>query len=502
MTQVLAIDQGTTNSKAVLVEDGGVVRAVGSAPLRVAHPRPGWVEQDAEQLWSSVLTAIDRCLSSVDPAGIDLAAVALSTQRESVVAWHRRTGRPFGPVMGWQDVRTAGWCRDRTGPDQDELVRRRTGLRIDPMFSAPKMRWLLREAAVGVAPEDVCVGTVDSWLVWRLTAGERHVTEAGNASRTLLFDIVDLAWSPALLELFEVPAAVLPRVLRSDGDFGVCRSTPGVPDGVPITAVMADSHAALFGHGCTTVGTAKATYGTGTSVMTPTASFVAGSSPVPSTLAWLTEAPTYAREGNILSSGATLAWAARLLGGSVPDLLARAVTVEDAGAVTLIPAFTGLGAPHWDREVRGVLTQLDPDSDPARIARAAVDAVAHQVCDVVDIIDDDPTGPLASIRADGGLTASALVMQTQADLLGRPVEVADLPEVSALGAADLARGRIGGTPSPRSTGRVFEPAIDDRARAERRDRWREQVRWLRSAPRPEATSLRRLGSGSPAREGQ
>ncbi|MET1006136.1 MAG: FGGY family carbohydrate kinase, partial [Propionibacteriaceae bacterium] len=338
MTQVLSIDQGTTNSKAVLVDDGGVVRAVASAPVGVTHPRPGWVEQDAELIWTSVLTAIERCLSVVDPADLDLTSVALSTQRESVVAWDRRTGRPLGPVIGWQDVRTAEWCRDRTGPADDELVRARTGLRIDAMFSAPKIGWLLREVASGTSSTDVCVGTVDSWLIWRLTAGERHVTEAGNASRTLLYDIVDLGWSPALLELFGVPADVLPQVLRSDGDFGVCRSVPGIRDGVPITAVLADSHAALYGHGCTEVGTAKATYGTGTSVMTPTASFVAGSSPVPSTLAWLTETPTYAREGNILSSGATLAWAARLLGGSVSDLLARAATVGDAGAVTLVPA--------------------------------------------------------------------------------------------------------------------------------------------------------------------
>ena len=483
MTQILAIDQGTTNSKALLVDDGGVVRAVGSAPVEVTHPRAGWVEQDAELLWSSVLIAIERCLSFVDTADLDLAAVALSTQRESVVAWDRRTGRPLGPVIGWQDVRTAAWCRDRTGPDDDELVRGRTGLRIDAMFSAPKIGWLLRESAAGVSPADVCVGTVDSWLIWRLTGGDRHVTEAGNASRTLLYDIVDLAWSPALLELFGVPAVVLPEVLRSDGDFGVCHSVPGIRDGVPITAVLADSHAALFGHGCTEIGTAKATYGTGTSVMTPTASFVAGSSPVPSTLAWLTETPTYAREGNILSSGAALAWAARLLGGSVSDLLARAATVGDAGAVTLVPAFTGLGAPHWDREVRGAITRLDPDSDPARIARAAVDAVAHQVCDIVEIVDGEATTPLASIRADGGMTSSDLVMQTQADLLGRPVEVADLPEVSALGVADLARRRIGGAPTPRATGRVFEPMIDDRTRGARRDHWREQVRRLRSAPR-------------------
>ena len=297
-------------------------------------------------------------------------------------------------MIGWQDVRTAEWCRDRTGPGDDELVRGRTGLRIDAMFSAPKIGWLLRESAAGAASGDVCVGTVDSWLVWRLTAGERHVTEAGNASRTLLYDIVDLAWSPALLELFDVPAAVLPEVLRSDGDFGVCRSVPGLPDGVPITAVLADSHAALFGHGCTEVGTAKATYGTGTSVMTPTAVVRGRLLPRPVHAGLAHRDPDVRPRGQhpVVRGDPGLGGPAAG-SASVPDLLALAATVEDAGAVTLVPAFTGLGAPHWDREVRGVLTQLDPDSDPARVARAAVDAVAHQVCDIVEIIDDESTAP-------------------------------------------------------------------------------------------------------------
>lgn len=482
---VLAIDQGTTNSKAVLVDEAGMVRAVGSAPVGVRHPRPGWVEQDPELVWHSVLTAVTRCLSSVDPEALDLAGVALSTQRESVVAWERRTGRPLGPVIGWQDVRTADWCRDHTGPAEDDETRRRTGLRIDAMFSAPKIAWLLHEAATGTAASDVCVGTIDSWLIWRLTSGARHATEAGNASRTLLYDVVDLAWSPSLLEIFRIPAGVLPEVQPSDGDFGVCRSVPGIRDGTPIAAVLADSHAALYGQGCTETGTGKATYGTGSSVMTPTDTFVPGFSSVPSTLAWLTDAPRYAREGNILSSGATLAWTARLLGTDVPGLLDRAASVPDAGGVTLVPAFTGLGAPHWDREIRGVITGLTPDADPARLAHAAAEAVAHQVCDIVDVIDEDSAVPLHRLRADGGATASDLVMQIQADLLGRPVEVADLPEISALGVADLARRRLGGTPRIPSISRTFRPQLADGVRAARRDRWRENVAWLRSGRRPD-----------------
>ena len=483
MTHLLAIDQGTTNTKAVLVADDGTVRATGTAPMGVSYPRPGWVEQDPELLWGSVLTAIQRCLEHAPAARGDLAGIALSTQRESVLTWHRRTGRPLGPVIGWQDVRTADWCRDRTTADDDALVRSRTGLRIDAMFSAPKIGWLLRgAAAASVTPGDVCAGTVDSWLVYRLTGGRRHVIEAGNASRTLLYDVVDLAWSQALLTLFDVPAAVLPQVQPSDGDFGSTRELPGLSDGIPVLAVLADSHAALFGQGCREVGTAKATYGTGTSVISPTAAFVPGFSPVPSTLAWLTEAPTYAREGNILASGATLAWTAKLLQLSVPELLELAATVTSAGAVTLLPAFTGLGAPHWDRDVRAVITQLDPDTDRAHLARAAVDAVAHQVCDIVDVIDADSPATLASLRADGGATASPLLMQTQADLLGRPVEVADVPEVSALGVADLAWRRLGTPPPARPAGRVVVPTLDPATRTARRAHWRQEVQWLRSRP--------------------
>ena len=484
MTQVLAIDQGTTNTKAVLVGPDGTVQASGSAPVAVSHRQPGWVEQDPDQLWSSVLTAVRDCLAQAGDVG-DPAGVALSTQRESVLAWHRRTGRPLGPVIGWQDVRTADWCRDHTTAADDTLVRSRTGLRIDAMFSAPKIGWLLREGeAASVAAGEVCVGTIDSWLVYRLTSGHRHVVEAGNASRTLLYDVVDLAWSPTLLALFDIPASVLPQVQPSDGDFGTVLGVPGLRDGLPVLAVLADSHAALYGQGGTTMGMTKATYGTGTSVMTPTAAFVPGFSPVPSTLAWLTDGPTYAREGNILSSGATLAWIAKLLRLTIPELLHLAGTVASAGPVTLVPAFTGLGAPHWDRAVRGAITQLHPDATPAHVARAAVDAVAHQVCDIIDVVDTDSPTPLTTLRADGGATASDLLMQTQADLLGRPVEVADLPELSALGVAALAQHRLGHTPPDREPGRIVPPALDPESRAARRDHWRQEVKWLRSRPRP------------------
>jgi glycerol kinase len=452
---VLAIDQGTTNSKAVLVDAEGCVLGTGSSPVALSSPRPGWVEQDADDLWQSVLRATSACLTSAPT--VELAGIALSTQRESVVGWSR-SGEPVGPVLGWQDVRTAEWCA-RLPASVDELVRRRTGLRVDAMFSAPKMRWLLDRS-------DALVGTVDTWLIHKLTGCREHLTEAGNASRTLLFDVRQLDWSPELLEAFGVPRSALPDVRRSDAGFGVTAGVPGLPDGIPIIAVLADSHAAMYGQGCTQTGMVKATYGTGSSVMTPVDGFVESGC----TLAWLTDHPVYALEGNIVSSGAALAWTADLLG--LPDvgaLVALAATVPSAEGVVLVPAFTGLGAPHWDREARASLTGMSSSTTRAHIARAAVDAVAHQICDITDTIP----GTLTNLRADGGATVSDLLMQTQADLLGHPVEAADAPEISALGAAELAWSTLGEPTgwSKHRAYRTYNPTLPASARTQLRTAW-------------------------------
>lgn len=462
---VLAVDQGTTNSKAALVTPDGHVLATASAPVGLSTPRPGWVEQDAEDLWQSVLTAITNCLTS---AAVEVVAIALSTQRESVVGWNR-SGEPVGPVLGWQDVRTAEWCAQLPS-SVDDLVRRRTGLRVDAMFSAPKMRWLLNQS-------DAYVGTVDAWLIHRLTGCQEHLTEAGNASRTLLYDTIELDWSTELLEAFNVPRAALPDVRPSNAGFGVTKGVPGLADGIPIVAVLADSHAAMYGQGCTQAGMAKATYGTGTSVMTPVAGFV----PSGCTLAWLTDQPVYALEGNIVSSGAALAWTADLLG--LPDvgaLTALAATVPSTEGVVLVPAFAGLGAPHWDREARAALTGMSSSTTRAHIARAAVDAVAHQICDITDTIP----GTLSSLRADGGATVSDLIMQTQADLLGHPVEAADVPEISALGVAELAWTTLGETTgwAGKRSFRTFEPGPDAGDRGRRRAEWAQAVASVRVRP--------------------
>jgi glycerol kinase len=479
---VLAVDQGTTNSKALLIDALGRVSSWGSAPVGVTAPAPGWVEQDAERIWASVLEAIARCLNGHEAT---IVGVCLSTQRESVVGWRASTGEPVGPLLGWQDRRTAGWCESSFDRAADTTVRSRTGLRIDAMFSAPKIRWLLDHLPVGTPVRDVLVGTVDSWLLWNLTGGAVHACEAGNASRTLLYDVIDLAWSDDLLDLFGVPRHVLPVVRASNGQFGKTADVPGLPDGLPILAVLADSHAALYGQGCTTAGMAKATYGTGSSVMTPIETFKAADSPVPVTLAWLTDRPTFAREGNILSSGATLDWASSLLtGGRVGDLTALAASVPDSSGVSLVPAFSGLGAPHWDRDAQAVISGMTQVTTAAHIARAAVDSVAHQICDVVEVIERDGN-PVTVFRADGGVTVSDLVMQVQADLLGRRVEVAQIAEASALGVAQL--GWLAIAPgegwSTASTGRrQFEATLDAGDRQRRRSVWRREVARARFVP--------------------
>ena len=482
---ILAIDQGTTNTKAVLVDARGGVAAAGSAPVGVTSPRPGWVEQDARRIWNSVVAAVRNCLAALG-APAPIAGVALSTQRESVVAWRASTGAPIGPVIGWQDRRTAAWCAETVDAAARHVVQRQTGLRVDAMFSAPKLRWLLDHLPAGVPVGDVRVGTVDAWLIWQLTGGAAHVCEAGNASRTLLYDIGTLDWSADLLSVFGVPAGALPTPLPSAAAFGHCAGAGPIPDGTPIVAVLADSHAALYGHGGTAAGVAKATYGTGSSVMTPVPERPAGGSPVPTTLAWLIDdTPTYALEGNILSSGATLAWTAGLLtDGDVPALIRLAGTVTDSGGVTLIPAFAGLGAPHWDRDAQALISGMTTATVPAHLARSAVDSVAHQICDIVDVIEE--TVPLRTLRADGGATAAGLLMQTQADLLDRTVEVAGVAEVSALGAARLAWHTLGlGHEWKTSTGAVHRGALAGADRVERRARWAREIARARFS-RPES----------------
>lgn len=482
---ILAIDQGTTNTKALLVSSGGAVLASGSCPVGIRHLPGGRVEQDAAELWKSVLLAVQRCLAkghNAAPAGL-----ALSVQRESVICWSRQTGRPLGPVLGWQDSRTEAQCQQLLRQPEAEALVRRTGLALDPMFSAPKMRWLLDHVlSQGASKDDVCLGTVDSWILWNLTGGDHHQAEAGNAARTLLFSLAELDWDEELLALFGIPRSALGNVQRSTADYGRTVSHEGLPAGIPIRAVMADSHAALFSHSGGAPGHGKATYGTGTSVMVPCANSTAPADGVSLTLAWLDQSPVYAREGNILASGALLDWVAELVdadgdGPGGARLAQLAERVDDSGGLCIVPALSGLGAPYWDREAVGLIEGLTGATQREHLARAALEAVAHQVADVVEAIEADGDAALEVVHADGGAASSPLLMQIQADLFGRPVEASEQLEASALGAAYLALGDV---PQNRGTRRTYLPSLGDKDRRAARDRWRRGI--SRSRYRPAA----------------
>ena len=478
---VLALDEGTTNAKALAVAADGTVLAAGSAPVPVSYPQPGWVEQDAEDIWRAQSAAMAACLDGVGgaPEGI-----AISNQRESVVCWDARSGRALGPVLGWQDSRTAEFCDWLRSPEREFSVAATTGLSLDPMFSAPKMRYLLDRVGAAM-PDDARharIGTIDAWLVARLSGQDSYVIEAGNASRTLLMDLATLQWSEEMCALFGVPAARLPRIVASNADFGATAGLDALPDGVPIVGVLGDSHAALFGHGCRTTSEGKATYGTGSSVMVPSGADRSVRPGVSTTLAWLTDRPMYGHEGNIVASGTAMDWTARLLGvapGRALDELAAAV--PDSAGISLVPAFTGLGAPWWDRRAVGLVAGLTAATERGHLARAALESVAHQIADVVEALG---AGDLTVLHADGGATASRLLMQTQADLLGRDVVVSANAEVSALGAALMGFTRLGwDPPAPEGgAGRRYRPALDESARAAARSRWGQALARSRFAP--------------------
>ena len=429
---VLALDQGTSATKAVLLDAAGAVAATASVELGIDYPRPGWVEQDPLAVLDSVLAAAARCLAGVDASRV--VAIGLSTQRESALVWDRTTGRPVGPLLGWQDRRSAPVGAALRDAGHGDEVRALSGLPVDPMFSASKLRWLLdRATSDGVRVADLAFGTVDSWLVHRLTGV--HRIEVGNASRTQLLDVRTGAWSERLLTLFGVPAEVLPEVVASTAE-PLDVTVAGPLQGLPVTAVLGDSHAALQAHGDRAARGAKVTYGTGSSVMRLVETVDDVDPAVCATVAWADPALQVAAEGNIRSSGATVAWVARLF-GTTPDEIARRALTADSGGVHLVPAFTGLGAPWWDDEAVGLAAGLTLGTGPDQVARAAVESIAHQVDDVVSAMTS-AAYPVSHLLADGGASRNDAVMQIQADLTGLPVLRAVAADLSALGAARMA----------------------------------------------------------------
>jgi glycerol kinase len=442
---ILAIDQGTTGTTCLVVDDELGVHRRGYAELPQHFPRPGWVKHDPEEIWQSVLAAAAA-------AGLDdVDTVAITNQRETTVVWDRTTGRPVAPAIVWQDRRTADRCRELDA----RLIRERTGLVPDPYFSATKLEWLLREhSAPGLA-----FGTVDSWLVWKLTGGREHVTDTTNASRTLLASLDPLEWDDELLALFGVDRALLPRIVASAEPLGEGEILGRT---VQLKGIAGDQQAALYGHGCHAAGEGKATYGTGSFVLVHTGD---DASPPPHGLLKTAAADGYALEGAVLVSGAAIQWLRDGLGvlADAAESEALARSVESTGGVVFIPALAGLGSPWWDADARGLVAGITRGTTRAHLVRAALEAIAHQVADVVDALPERP----AVLRADGGATANGFLMQFQADLLGMPVEVAAERETTALGAASLAAGRGARV----AVGAAYEPRLSRDEAAGHRAAW-------------------------------
>jgi len=483
-SMILAVDQGTTNTKALLVDGDGQTHARASVRMEIATPRSNWVEQDPLVIWQSVQQAIAACLQIAD--GTPIAGLAISNQRETVIAWDRATGEPLAPAIIWQCRRSAAICEQLRRDGHEALLRERTGLGIDTLFSASKMRWLLENIA-GLRERadagEVCFGTVDAWLIFKLTKGKVHACDASNASRTQLLNLRTRAWDPELLDLFQVPLAALPTVQDSSHLFGDCTAISALA-GVPIVSAMGDSHAAMAGHGSYQPGTVKATYGTGSSLMSLLPAFVSPQHGIATTIAWsLDGQPQYALEGNIAMTGAGVAWVGEFLGLADPveDTIALAASVPDSNGVFFVPAMSGLGAPWWDGRAQGNISGLTRTSRAAHLARAAVEAIAFQIRDVFDAMS--ASLELPALHADGGATRNESLMYFQAGLLGKPVVRSGCEDLSALGAAlfgGIALGWWKSTDSlaalPRET-KVFEATMPV---AEREDRY---TAWLGAVAR-------------------
>ena len=491
---ILSVDQGTTNTKALLVGADGrpVFRA--SSPLILQHPRPGFVEQNPEAIWKSVESVVAECLAFLAQSRIgSINGISISNQRETAVAWERATGRPVAPAISWQCRRSATLC-EKLQPYSD-LLRARSGLPLDPLVSATKWAWMLQEISGLVEraiAKEICFGTIDSWLIYRLTGGATHACDTSNASRTALLNLREATWDSELLGIFEIPSQALPEIKPSSGVFGICTAIPGL-HGTPIVSAIGDSHAALLGHGAPGPGTIKATYGTGSSLMTLTPSFPESDARLASTVAWSAgDVVQFAIEGNISMSGAAIGWVGKFLGLADPvsDTLALAETVDDASSVFFVPAMVGLAAPHWDTYARGTISGLNSNSTSAHLARAAIEAIAFQVRDVFQAMEAAAKVPLPNLHADGGATRNDVLMQLQADLLGRPVVRSACEDLSALGASWLGGLALGWW---RSTAEfaslpeqptIFQPRMSTAARETRYDAWQTAIR--RTLLHPEA----------------
>ena len=485
---ILALDQGTTSSRAIVFDQDGSIRGTGQREFRQIFPQAGWVEHDPEEIWRTQLEVAQGALKDAGLKASDIAAIGITNQRETTVLWERRTGKPIHNAIVWQDRRTSGFCDQLKRDGHAELIKRKSGLVIDAYFSGSKLRWLLDHvpgARDRARRGELAFGTVDTWLMWNLTGGKLHVTDTSNASRTMLFGLAAGAWDEELLRTLDVPREVLPEVHGSSEVYG--ESSPELFGGpIRIAGIAGDQQAALFGQNCFERGMAKNTYGTGCFML-----MNIGPEPTPSkhelltTAAWTVQRQTeYALEGSVFIGGAVVQWLRDGLGiiKSSGDIEALAGSVADSGDVYLVPAFAGLGAPHWDQYARGTITGLTRGTTAAHLARAALEGIAFQVADVLEVMREDSGINLNELRVDGGAAANNLLMQFQADILGVPVVRPKVTETTALGAAFLAGLAVGYWKSKEEIRRLwqrdrtFEPQLKEAEAAYRRGRWSEALK--------------------------
>jgi glycerol kinase len=447
MKYILALDQGTTSSRAIVFNHQGAIVATAQQEFRQIFPQPGWVEHDANEIWASQSGVATAALQKANLSATDIAAIGITNQRETTLVWDRATGRPICNAIVWQDRRTAGACDRLRKAGHAAMIRRKTGLVVDAYFSGTKLQWILKHvpgAMKRARAGQLAFGTIDSWLVWNLTGGRVHVTDVSNASRTMLFNLKTCDWDDELLKLFGIPRSLLPTVRDSSEVYGDCTLWGGA---IPIAGIAGDQQAALFGQVCTRPGMVKNTYGTGCFMLMNT-----GTKPIASrhnlltTVAWRVDGRTeYALEGSIFIAGAVVQWLRDGLGlvKTAAEIEALAAQVTDNGGVYLVPAFAGLGAPHWDQYARGLVAGITRGTTSAHLARAALEGIAYQVHDVLHAMQSDSGIKLKELRVDGGACANNLLMQFQADLLGVPVVRPRVSETTALGAAYLAGLAVG-----------------------------------------------------------
>jgi len=485
MKAILALDQGTTSSRAIVFDERGAVAAVAQREFRQIYPAAGWVEHDPREIAATQLQVAAEALAEVP--GVELAAIAITNQRETTMLWDRATGEPIANAIVWQDRRTAAFCDELKASGLETMFRQRTGLVLDPYFSGTKVRWLLDNvpgARAKAMAGRLAFGTVDTWLIWQLTAGRVHVTDVTNASRTLMFDIHRRAWDDELLEVLQVPRSILPEVVPSSGICGETADGLPIPAGIPIAGIAGDQQAALFGQRCTRPGMAKNTYGTGCFiVMNSGARAVTSEHGLLTTLA---AGGDFAIEGSVFIAGAAVQWLRDSLGiiRTSPDIEPLAASVPDSGGVVFVPAFTGLGAPHWDPYARGAILGITRGTGPAHIARATLEAIVLQTADVLEAMQADALMEITELRADGGASTNDLLMQIQADVANIRVVRAAVSEITALGAACLAALATNFWSAEQidaqwRADRVFEPRMDPAARASLIAAWREGVQRVR-----------------------